>query len=147
MKETWGLLWSFCSSLCSMFHPSRGKHAHHLLYVASYVMMHSAISTHCYTVPLKMNQPIFFPPTFSIHFIWTMHWMQWSSSGTKNRVGIMMLFHFSALIYILFEGEWSSILHSKRADSTASGWVHRLRHKRAAVCSDRKCRQFRTLYS
>lgn len=45
-----------------MFHPSRGKHAHHLLYVASYVMMHSAISTHCYTVPLKMNQPIS-PPT------------------------------------------------------------------------------------
>lgn len=116
------------------------------LYVASYVMMHSAISTRCYTVILKLNQPVFFPH-FSIHFICTMHWVQWSSGGTKNpaacfwpHVGII------TLICILFEREWSLFSHSPRADSTASGWVHILRHKRAAVWIDRKCRQLRTLY-
>lgn len=56
------------------FIPSREKHPHHLLYIASYVMMHGVVSTRFNTVILKLNQPIFypgFPSISSVHALRT----------------------------------------------------------------------------
>lgn len=114
-----GFLWSLCSSLCSMFHSFERKTS-----APSFVHCVICHDARCGFHTLQYSnfkvESTHFLPKFPIHFICTMHWEQWSSGGTRNPaacfwsgVGIMMLLHLRALISILFEGEWSSIPHSK----------------------------------